>query len=246
VQTLFVSDLHLCTTRAAQIDLFVRFTRVLPGRASALYILGDLFEVWLGDDACDEGQTRVVQALAALTRAGVDLFIGHGNRDFLFGARFLRASGAQVLDDYAVIDLFGSRTLLTHGDLLCTRDVKYQRFRRCVRHPIVRSLFLATPLAWRRRIAAHTRSGTLKSMRAKSAAIMDVDESTVTQRMHSYGARLLIHGHTHRPAIHDYAGVDQRRRIVLGDWYEEDSVLVCDTSGQHLLRASEYMHAASA
>ena len=245
MQTLFVSDLHLCAARAAQIDLFVRFTHALPGRASALYVLGDLFEVWLGDDACDAGQTRVVQALAALTRAGVALFVGHGNRDFLCGPRFLRDSGAQALDDYAVIDLFGTPTLLTHGDLLCTHDIKYQRFRRCIRHPIVRRLFLATPPAWRRRIAARTRAGTLKSMRAKSAAIMDVDEATVAERMLSYGARLLIHGHTHRPGIHDYADGAARRRIVLGDWYEQDSVLVCDASGQQLRRASEYMRAVS-
>ena len=240
--TLFVSDLHLADARPQQLELFLEFLHRARSVARALYILGDLFEVWLGDDDDTPPNPQVMAALAALTGGGVKLAIGHGNRDFLFGRRFAAATGATLLDDYAVIDLYGTRTLLTHGDLLCTRDIKYQRFRRVVRHPLVRGAFLATPLAWRQRIARHTRSGTQASMRHKDDRIMDVDEQTVAARMASYDVVLLIHGHTHRPAIHDYLGdTPPRRRIVLGDWYEQDSVLVCDATGQRALRVSDFL-----
>ena len=239
--TLFVSDLHLASARPAQLALFQQFiARVAQRRARALYILGDLVDVWLGDD--DDGSPpnrEIIAALASLRAAGVELHVGHGNRDFLYGPRFVAATGARLLSDYAVIDLYGTTTLLTHGDLLCTRDVKYQRFRRVVRHPLTRHAFLATPLAWRQRIAQRTRSGTVASMRRKDDAIMDVEEASVAAIMSRYQASLLIHGHTHRPAIHDYA--DGRRRIVLGDWYERDGVLVCDDAGQRALRVSDYL-----
>lgn len=238
--TLFVSDLHLASARPAQLALFIEFiARVAQRRARALYILGDLFEVWLGDDDDTAPNPEVIAALAKLGAAGVELHIGYGNRDFLYGARFLAATGARLLDDYAVIDLEGVATLLTHGDLLCTRDIKYQRFRRVVRHPVTRHAFLATPLKWRQRIAHRTRSGTLASMSRKDDAIMDVEESTVAAVMARYGVGLLIHGHTHRPAFHDYA--DGRRRIVLGDWYEQDGVLVCDRDGQRAMRVGDYL-----
>jgi UDP-2,3-diacylglucosamine hydrolase len=241
--TLFVSDLHLANARPAQLSLFIEFlTCVARRRVRALYILGDLFEVWLGDDDDTSPNTEVVAALAALTATGVELYIGCGNRDFLYGRRFASATGAQLLDDYAVLDLYGTATLVTHGDLLCTRDIKYQRFRRVVRHPLTRRAFLATPLAWRQRIAHRTRSGTVASMRGKDDDVMDVEESTVTALMRRHQVRLLIHGHTHKPAFHDYEH-GARRRIVLGDWYEQDSVLVCDADGQRAMRVSDYLAA---
>jgi UDP-2,3-diacylglucosamine hydrolase len=244
--TLFVSDLHLANARPAQLSLFIEFLAcVARRRARALYILGDLFEVWLGDDDDTPPNAAVVAALAALTAAGVELYVGYGNRDFLYGARFIKATGARLLDDYAVIDLYGTPTLVTHGDLLCTRDIKYQRFRRLVRHPLTRRAFLATPLAWRQRIAHRTRSGTVASMRRKDDAVMDVEESTVADIMLRHQVNLLIHGHTHRPAFHDYED-GERRRIVLGDWYEQDSVLVCDAEGQRALRVSAYLTASTA
>lgn len=239
--TLFVSDLHLASARPAPLGLFLDFiAHIARQRAHALYILGDLFEVWLGDDDDTPPNAQVVAALAALTAAGVKLHVGYGNRDFLYGSRFVRATGARLLDDYTVIDLYGTPTLITHGDLLCTRDTKYQHFRRVVRHPITRHAFLATPLAWRQRIAHRTRSGTVASMRRKDDAIMDVEESTVTAVMARYGVKLLIHGHTHRPAVHEYEG-GTRRRIVLGDWYEQDAVLACDATSQVALRVSDYL-----
>lgn len=243
--TLFVSDLHLSSARPAPLSLFLEFiAHVARQRAQALYILGDLFEVWLGDDDDTPPNGNVIAALAALTAAGVELHVGYGNRDFLYGSRFVRATGAHLLDDYTVINLYGTPTLLTHGDLLCTRDVKYQRFRRVVRHPIARLAFLASPLAWRQRIAHRTRSGTVASMRRKDDAIMDVEESTVTAIMAHYGVKLLIHGHTHRPAVHEYES-GARRRIVLGDWYEQDAVLACSTDGQRALRVSDYLSEAT-
>jgi UDP-2,3-diacylglucosamine hydrolase len=243
--TRFVSDLHLSAARPAQLALFLEFLACAQQRAQALYILGDLFEVWLGDDDDTPANTAVVSALAALSAAGVALRVGFGNRDFLYGSRFVAASGAQLLDDYAVIDLYGTPVLLTHGDLLCTRDVKYQRFRSVVRHPLVRGLFLSIPLAWRQRIAHRTRSGTIASMQRKDDAVMDVDETTVSVIMARYKVNLLIHGHTHRPAVHDYEA-GRRRRIVLGDWYESDAVLVCDANNQRAMRISEFINDATA
>ena len=237
--TLFVSDLHLSASRPAQLERFLAFLARARTRAQALYILGDLFEVWLGDDDDTPPNAAVVAALAAFTEAGVALHVGHGNRDFLFGPRFAAATGARLLDDYARIDLYGVPTLLTHGDLLCTRDVKYQRFRRVVRHPLTRRGFLATPLAWRQRIAQRTRAGTVASTARKAAAVMDVEESSVAQVMAEQDVRLLIHGHTHRPAIHDYP--DGRRRIVLGDWYEQDHLLAYDQEGPRVLRVADYL-----
>ncbi len=239
--TLFISDLHLATTRPAQLALFLEFIAcVARQHPRALYILGDLFEVWLGDDDDTAPNAQVITALAALSATGVELYVGYGNRDFLYGARFVSATSARLLDDYTVIDLYGTPTLLTHGDLLCTRDIKYQRFRRVVRHPLTRHVFLATPLAWRQRIAQRTRSGTVASMQRKDDAIMDVEESTVTNVMARHQTKLLIHGHTHRPAFHHYEH-GARRRIVLGDWYEQDAVLVCDAEGQRAMRVSEYL-----
>lgn len=239
--TLFVSDLHLARARPAQLERFLALLERACGRVEALFILGDLFEVWLGDDDDTPPNPAIVAALARLSASGVRLAVGHGNRDFLYGARFAQATGAVLLDDYAVVDLYGTRTLLTHGDLLCTRDVKYQRFRRVVRHPFTRATFLATPLAWRQRIAHRTRAGTQASMRLKDDYVMDVDEDTVAARMADYGAALLIHGHTHRPGIHDYPGPALRRRIVLGDWYEQDSVLVCTPGEQRLMGLDAYL-----
>lgn len=240
--TLFVSDLHLSAARPTKLATFLQFIACARVSAQALYILGDLFEVWLGDDDDTPPNAEVVAALQALTRAGVALYVGHGNRDFLYGPRFALATGAQLLSDYAKIDLYGTSTLLTHGDLLCTKDVKYQRFRRVVRHPFTQRVFLATPLAWRQRIAHRTRAGTQASMQRKNDAIMDVDEQTVANVMSEHSVALLIHGHTHRPAVHEYPA-RASRRIVLGDWYEQDSVLVCDENGQHPMRVSTYLHA---
>lgn len=240
--TLFVSDLHLSPDRPRQVELFLKFLAQAQMRADALYILGDLFEMWLGDDDDTSPHKQIVDALGAISRAGVKLHVGHGNRDFLLGQRFARRTGATLLQDYEIIDLYGERTLLTHGDLLCTKDIKYQRFRKFVRSPLVRAAFLRIPLSLRRRIAFKTQSGTKASMRTKTNFVMDVDDDTVSNMMMKYKVKFLIHGHTHRPDIHDFH-VDGAayRRIVLGDWYEQDYVLVCDKNGARPTRVTEYL-----
>ena len=245
--TLFVSDLHLSADRPEKLALFEQFCDRALAVAEAVYILGDLFEIWIGDDDDDADHRAIVSSLRRLTAGNVQVYVAHGNRDFLFGPRFERDTGARLLEDYAVIDLYGTRTLLMHGDLLCTRDVKYQRFRRVVRNPILRTLFLSTPLAWRKRIAKRTQSETQASMAKKSQDIMDVEPGTVHRAMRQHRVELLIHGHTHRPCVHDVSlDGSKAQRIVLGDWYDQDDVLICDSAHRRSLRVSEFVRAPDA
>jgi len=240
--TLFVSDLHLASERPEALALFARFVARAQVAAKAVYILGDLFEVWIGDDDDSPLHQEIITALRALSNAGVALHVALGNRDFLLGKDFAKATGAQLLPDYAVVELYGERALLTHGDLLCTRDIKYQRFRRVVRNPVVRYVFSLASLAWRRGIAQRTQTGTKASMAGKPPDIMDVDDTAVATAMAKYDSALLIHGHTHRPDNHEFEshGV-KRRRIVLGDWYAQGDVLVCDEHGQRRIPVSEFV-----
>lgn len=236
MRRVFASDTHLAPERPQQIEDFeALLARVLEWRAE-LYLLGDIVEFWPGDDDDAPLHRALVAALARLTSAGLAVHVARGNRDFLLGERFARESGARLLDDWTVIELGDERALMTHGDLLCTRDLKYQEFRRFVRDPARQQQFLSLPLAERRRIAAQTREGTQSSMAEKAAEIMDVDADAVVSRLREYEATLLIHGHTHRPAVHDLL-VDGRpaRRCVLGDWYEAGRVLVHDDNGLRLL-----------
>ena len=239
---LFVSDLHLSADRAGKLALFCRLLNHARGRAEAIYILGDLFEFWLGDDDDSEPHGEVIGALAGLRDTGTALYVIRGNRDFLFGDEFASKTGALLLPDYHVVDLFGTPTLLTHGDLLCTKDIQYQAFRKYVHHPKNQAEFLSRSLDERRRLAREMRSGTTASMLEKDDFIMDVDEDTVARTMRDYSVRQLIHGHTHRPAIHTFE-IDgaQCSRIVLGDWYERDSVVVCSGSGIEQCRVSEFL-----
>ncbi|MGE0483270.1 MAG: UDP-2,3-diacylglucosamine diphosphatase [Gammaproteobacteria bacterium] len=240
--TLFVSDLHLSAARPHKLELFLAFVARARSSATTLYILGDLFEVWIGDDDDDDAHRAVIDALATLAEAGVRVAFMPGNRDFLCGADFARRTAARLLADYAVIDLAGERAVLTHGDLLCTRDFKYQRFRRVVRNPLVQRGFLATPLAWRRRIASGTQARTRASMARKPETIMDVEEAAVRTVLRAHDATLLIHGHTHRPGLHEVE-VDGRtcRRLVLGDWYEQDDVVLHDGGELKRLRIAEFL-----
>lgn len=234
--TLFISDLHLELTRPAITALFLDFLeRRARQAAGTLYILGDLFEAWIGDDDDAELGRTVAAALRRLTDQGVPTYFLHGNRDFLLGERFAAASGIQLLPESAVIELAGERVLLLHGDTLCTDDVEYQTFRAQVRDPAWRARTLALPLAQRRALAGQLRETSRQAIQQKAATITDVNPTTVDRALRAHGVRRLIHGHTHRPAIHDWTLDGQpARRAVLGDWYDQGSVLVCDAAGWRL------------
>ena len=240
--TLFISDLHLDASRPAVTELFGRFLRDEARGADALYILGDLFEAWVGDDDDSEVGACVAAHLREVADAGVPVFFIRGNRDFLVGNDYARRAGFRILPDPAVVVLYGKPTLLMHGDLLCTDDVAYQQFRAQTRNPAWQAQFLAQPLAARLAFAAQARAASMAHQqemkgddRAQFETVTDVTPATVEATFARYGIDTLIHGHTHRPAIHDL-DVDERayRRIVLGDWYEQGSVLRVDGKGLDL------------
>lgn len=228
--TLFISDLHLDAHRPAVTRLFLDFLAGIDARqCTGLYILGDLFEAWIGDDDDNAHYQQVIAGLRAATVRGLPIWIMHGNRDFLLGDRFARATGCTLLADPSLIELDGLPTLLMHGDTLCTDDQEYLQFRNLVRNPDWQRQFLAKPLEERRRIAAGLRETSRQRTGEKQAEIMDVNPQTVRDTMRRYGVTRLIHGHTHRPAVHDMT-IDElpAQRIVLGDWYEQGSLLRCD------------------
>jgi UDP-2,3-diacylglucosamine hydrolase len=237
-RTLFASDLHLCATRPAQADRFFELLARAPGNVDALYLLGDLVEFWPGDDDDDPLHRRLIEALRTLSKRGVQLGVMTGNRDFLMQSRFAAETGAELLPDYHRIVLAGMPTLLTHGDLLCTRDLQYLQFRQTVRAPARQAQFLNLPLSERRRIATETRAGTQQSMSAKDDYIMDAEELEVMRVMRLHDVQRLIHGHTHRPARHELE-LDGRscERVVLGDWYEGDLVYLSHPQGNQLVSA---------
>lgn len=227
--TLFISDLHLSDERPEITALFLHFLQTRAVGADALYILGDLFEVWLGDDAILPGYQPVLEGLRTLTDTGVPVFVMHGNRDFLMGDLFARQSGCRLIPDPSIIELNGKRTLLMHGDTLCTDDLEYQQFRAHVRNPETQRQFLSLPIDQRILVAKQYRAESRERSRYKTEEIMDVNQDAVEATMREYGVPLLIHGHTHRPAIHTFTRDKQTlRRIVLGDWYDQGSMLVCD------------------
>lgn len=231
--TFFISDLHLCAERPEINRLFFRFVREVAPRGQALYILGDLFEYWVGDDdLSDPINAQVTSALASLSKQGVSLYFLHGNRDFLVGPDWARACNASLLPEVHSVDLYGTPTLLMHGDTLCLDDVKYQAFRAQVRNPDYQRQFLARPLAERKALVEKLRGDSEQEKQGKSAEIMDVRLSAVDDELRRYGYPRLIHGHTHRPARHLHT-VDghQCERWVLSDWYRRGEYLRVDASG---------------
>jgi UDP-2,3-diacylglucosamine hydrolase len=232
LKTLFISDLHLDPVAPGIQRQFLEFLEGEARSASALYILGDLFEVWLGDDDPAPASRTIVQSLRALTDAGVTCFVMHGNRDFLIGQRFCRETGAQLIEDGTVVEIHGDRVLLLHGDVLCTDDVSYQRLRRIVRNPVVQWIVRHMSLARRRALAQKMREGSRMHVNSTAAQIMDVNAEAVATAFRASGVATMIHGHTHRPAVHSLE-VDGSRvqRIVLGDWHSQGSVLERSASG---------------
>ncbi|NIP45320.1 MAG: UDP-2,3-diacylglucosamine diphosphatase [Gammaproteobacteria bacterium] len=240
MRTLFVSDVHLNSARAGIVKAFLEFLDQKARHADALFILGDLFDEWLGDDDDKAPHPEVCDALAALTASGLPVSVVHGNHDFLLGKRFAARSGCTLLGDHTVIDLYGTPALIMHGDTLCTRDVKYQTFRKVTRNVLLQKLFLSMSLAKRAERAASIRSQSKQDVALKPDDIMDVTAEAVDAMLRRHGVRHLIHGHTHRPAIHDFVLDGERAtRIVLGDWYEQDSVLVWDQAGYRLGRIAD-------
>ncbi len=225
--TLFISDLHLDPSRPEIIATFRRFIAEEAVNADALYILGDLFEAWIGDDADDETGKQFMDAMRPLREARKPCFYMHGNRDFLLGERFARESGMTLLPDPSVINLYGTPTLLMHGDTLCTDDEAYQAFRKQVRSAEWQRQFLAQSIAEREAFARQAREESRRHTRDNAnAAIMDVNEDAVADAMRAAGVKRLIHGHTHRTARHPLM-LDGKacERIVLNDWYEAGGVL---------------------
>jgi len=231
--TLFISDLHLSPDTPDATVALLRFLRETAPAADALYVLGDLFEYWIGDEGLAQPFAgEVAQAFRALVQAGVPVYFMHGNRDFLIGERFAVASGMKLLTDPAVVDLYGTPALLMHGDTLCIDDVEYQKFRAMVRNAAWQQAFLAKPLDERIRMAREVRGKSEQSKQVKDMTIMDVTQTAVDDAFRAYNYARLIHGHTHRPARHEH-NVDGHgcERWVLADWYDHGSYLMCDANG---------------
>jgi UDP-2,3-diacylglucosamine hydrolase len=231
-QTLFLSDVHLSPDDPATPTLFLELLGGRARDAEALYVLGDLFDVWVGDDDPSPFNARVVAALRALVDQGTAVFLMRGNRDFLIGVDFATRSGCRLLEDTMVIELDGTATLLMHGDTLCTDDHEYQRFRATSRTPEWRSAMLAKPLEERLGLAAAYRRTSREHKERLAENIMDVNRRTVAASMRQFGVRRLIHGHTHRPAVHHFdLDGEAATRHVLAQWEGVGSILCWDEAG---------------
>lgn len=230
MSTLFIADLHLDDSRPQITSLFEQYLASNDvRRADALYILGDLVEAWIGDDDDAELPARIARATRAVRDAGVPVYFMVGNRDFMLGEAFAERAGFTLLDDGTVHDLYGTPTLLMHGDALCTDDVAYQAVRRNVRTPEWKAQIMAMPLDARRAFAAKARADSRAHTGTTHETIMDVNAGAVADAMRAAGVTRLIHGHTHRPAVHDFdLDGHTAERIVLGDWYEQGSALQID------------------
>ncbi len=226
MSTLFIADLHLSGERPHIIRLFRDFLRKEARQADALYILGDLFEAWLGDDAVPPDMVDVLHDINHLTKNGVPVYVMVGNRDFLLGTKFENMTGCMLLPDPSVVNLYGTDTLLMHGDTLCTDDIDYQAIRKQIRSPQWRQAILAKSIEERVKIAREARAESRARTREKSNDIMDVNTQAVENAFRTHDVNRLIHGHTHRPAVHESIINDKAvTRIVLGDWYNKASVL---------------------
>lgn len=231
-RTYFVADLHLTDERPAATGRFFRFLDEEAAGSDALYILGDLFEAWIGDDDDEAVARETARRLRAVADSGTPVYFLHGNRDFMLAQRYADRAGMTLIADPTRIDLYGVPTLILHGDTLCTDDVDYQRFRRRVRHPLTLALLRRLPRALRRRLARQARAGSEAAKADKPPAVMDVNGQAVARVLREAGVTRLIHGHTHRPGGHRPT-VDGRdcERWVVPDWYARWGYVVCDTAG---------------
>ena len=225
---LFVSDIHLSPQRPTIVRAFLLFLSQRAHQAEALYILGDLFEAWIGDDDPSELAVSIKRALRQLSDSGVRVYIQKGNRDFTLGSRFAKETGVNLLPDEYMLSYLGHNALLMHGDSLCTDDIDYQRFRRKSRHPIYLWCLVHLPLPLRQKIASDWRKKSAAANSNKASQIMDVNAHAVAEVMSKHNAQVLIHGHTHRPATHQ---LNNKQRIVLGDWDQNGWCLTLNAEG---------------
>lgn len=233
--TLFISDLHLEGARPDIAAQFLEFLHDEAVDADALYILGDLFESWVGDDDPDAHYGRIKQALRELANGGTPVFFMHGNRDFMIGNGFADETSVTLLPDPLLLKIEGLEVLLSHGDAMCTDDVEYQKFRQMTRNPAWQGKMLQKPLVERLAFARQARAVSMQRGATMSQEISDVNQSAVEDLMKQHEVNLLLHGHTHRPAVHKFSIDGQAAtRIVLGDWYEQGSVVRWDSHGPRL------------
>lgn len=230
--TLFISDLHLDSSRPDIAAQFLEFLEAEAVSAKALYILGDLFESWVGDDDPDPHYATIKSALRKLGDRGTPVYFMHGNRDFMIGPRFAEETSATLLADPTRVTIEGRDVLLSHGDALCTDDVEYQKFRQMTRNPQWQAMMLQKPLEERLAFAKQARAASMQHGKTINAVISDVNQQAVEQFMQEHDSNLLLHGHTHRPDVHSFRiGDTPATRIVLGDWYEHGSVVRWDENG---------------
>lgn len=230
--TLFISDLHLEEDRPDIADQFLRFLETEALNADALYVLGDLFESWVGDDDPNPHYQWIKQALRKLTNKGVPVYFMHGNRDFMIGEAFAEETGVELLPDPHIADIHGSTVLLSHGDAYCTDDVEYQAVRKMSRDPQWQAMMRSKSLEERLAFAAHARAASAAHGGTMNEDIMDVNDEAIVAAMTDAGVTLMLHGHTHRPNVHELElEAGPARRIVLGDWYEQGSVVRWDEAG---------------
>jgi UDP-2,3-diacylglucosamine hydrolase len=234
--TLFIADLHLHPQQPTTLALFANFLKGKARDLERLYILGDLFEVWLGDDDDEPAYQDIIKQLRRLSEAGTAIKVLQGNRDFLLGQGFGERAGCELLPESNVIDVYGTPTLIMHGDTLCTLDVAYQAFRKQVHNPEWQAQILAQPLAQRRSFAKQARQQSQMHAQGSSETIMDVTPAAVVNALNSHGVMNLIHGHTHRPAVHevDILG-ETAQRWVVGDWQEKGAIVLHCTPQTHQL-----------
>ncbi|MHB1947730.1 MAG: UDP-2,3-diacylglucosamine diphosphatase [Gammaproteobacteria bacterium] len=231
--SLFISDLHLDEQRPDVADIFLNFLKTEARAAKELYILGDFFEAWIGDDDLSTFNQMIISALRKATEQGLPIYMMHGNRDFLLGKKFLQATGCQLLPEEAVINLHGVPTLLMHGDSLCTLDVKYLKFRKKSRTWLYKKLVSFKSLESRRAIAEKMRAASREHTKTTSEYIMDVTQTEVERVMQKHRVHHLIHGHTHREAVHHFhLGEKPATRTVLGPWHVLGSALICEANGK--------------
>jgi len=233
MKSIFISDLHLGPHDLSVYQAFRNFLHALPEDTEELLILGDLFEAWIGDDDTSDFAAMVKNDLYNLSRRGIALQVQHGNRDFLLGTRFSKDTGAGILSDHYLFDRYGHKALLMHGDLLCTDDVLYQRFRRKVHNPVYNFVVRHLPLRRRQKIAEKWREQSKDMNKNKPENILDVNADAVSEIMQKYSVNTLIHGHTHRPAEHRLDS--DKTRLVLGDWAANMWWIAADKNGFALL-----------